>query len=235
MLHKEIVLSSAKGDVLQYCLRKLEAMNAVTSVTVGKHYTHIAVGVDSACYGELIELVCYLLIVDRKYEYLVANINVKDYNQCLCALLSSIIYFDHVQEASRVAKIISGRDKYVIDGIYNFRLGDLIEGWQELVDLTNSLLTSGYNEVDIYNVINFMMSPRLKPDKSIFIADIKSLLLTNVSKGGMIEVPDLYHNDEFNLINAIIAECPTEVIIEGESMNKSILKTLKNIVKVKII
>lgn len=235
MLHKEIVLSGSKSDTIQYCLKRLESMNAVISLHEGKLYTQISVAVDNANYGELINLITYLLIIDKKFEYLINNIAIKEYDQCLCALVSSLVYFDSVQEASRVNRIISGRDKYIIDGLYNFKLQELIEGWRELVDLTNSLLASGYNEVDIFNVINFMMSPRIKPDKSIFIADIKSLLITNVSKGGVIDVPDLYHNDEYNLINAIIAECPTEVIIEGESMDKSILKTLKNIVKIKII
>lgn len=232
---KEIIMSSTRRDEAEKLVRSLQALNTNVEYNEGKHYVRMSVNVDDSLLNKVVQMVVDEIIVRRKFEYITSRLAIDEMTHCLCVLVSALVYFEHNQEWQRVAKKLTTTQCYNIDGLFDFQIDDLISEWQELVELTNSLLKSGYNDTDIYNVASFMLSPRIKAEKSIFIADIKGQLVTNVTKGGMVEVIDLYKDTEYNLINAIIAECPSELIVEGEIATSKLVLTLKNLLKVKII
>ena len=79
-----------------------------------------------------------------------------------------------------------------------------------------------------------MLSNR-NTNKSLFLAQYPDILLANVTDGLMVEHIKLHENEDFNLINTIIAEGASELIIEKNQLKQSLLDCLSNLVKVKIL
>lgn len=230
-----IVARGREGEKTEIINRLNQIDGIVIDVSNGEKFTII-----NAEFPDLEEVrfkltIVKSLLITRKFEYIYDRIKISNMSLAVCTLLSSLVYFDNIQEMKQLSRIIGNTDVYSLDGIYNFRMGEIVDSWNELVELTNSLLLGAHTETDIYNVAGFMMASRLKGEKSIFIADYPSMLITNVSKGGLIDVLNLYDNAEFNLLNAIIAECPTEVIVEKDTLHDELVSTLKNFVKIKMI
>ncbi len=149
------------------------------------------------------------------------------------ACLAALLYFDIEGELEQVLKVIGGKDTISVEGTLNFKLDDLRDSWEELKSI-GEVLVYNESEQDIYNVTNFLMSNR-SGDKSLFLAQYPDILLANVSDGVMVENIKLYKNDDFNLINTIVAECPTELIIEKNQIKNPLYDCLSNIIKIRML
>lgn len=233
-MQKEIIVSNKDVRELEFIKRRLNSIEGATlEISEGRHFVRI--NIDFApewlyfVKGAVID--CLLLV--KKMEFITENINLQNINVPFATLISSLLYFEHTSERSRINKLVINTRNFNIDGIYDFRMGEFKEAWRELVDITNSLIASGCTETDIYNVTTFMMSPNIKQDKALFIADVDRLLLTNLSMGGIVDIPQLFEEPQYNLIAAIISECPAEVVVESGKISEDLLKCLKNILKVK--
>ena len=147
--------------------------------------------------------------------------------------MAALLYFDLDGEVGQVIDIIKDKETISVEGIFNFKLNDMSEEWEELKNI-GEVLVYNESEQDIYNVINFLMSNR-NSDKSLFLAQYPDILLANVSDGVMVDNVKLYKNDDFNLINTVIAESPTELIIEKNQIKGSLYECLSKLVKVKVL
>lgn len=236
MLHKDLIVENGKKREREYLEKILESDEKINfRLAEGDKYHVIAVDYPDEYNALLNKYLAKLILISNKYEFLKKRISKMEMNESVCALISSLVYFDSANEIKKIIRIINEMETISLNGVYTFLLGNLSEEWSELVDLSNSLLNTNHSDTDIWGVANFMMSSRLKGDKSIFIAEYPSLLLTNVSKGSLIDIIKLFDNQEYNLINAIIAECPTEVIVDKEKIDNEVISVLKKIVKVKIL
>ena len=74
-----------------------------------------------------------------------------------------------------------------------------------------------------------------RKDTSLFIADSREILITNVTQGGLVKVPEIYTDKVHNIINAIVKYGASEVVIERGNADKELLNALRNIVDVKIL
>ncbi len=185
------------------------------------------------CESAVREIICDVILNNIKLKYILSSIGKKKIDASLCALISSMLYYDEDKEHDYLLKQISNLKNYCIDGIVNFRLRQIVEEWQELGNILSSTLTKGYGEKEIYSLALYMLGDRKKT--SLFIADSKEILITNVSQGGLVNVPEIYPDKSHNIINAIVKYGASEVVIERGNADKELLNALRNLVDVKIL
>lgn len=235
-MQKHIVLSNGATDDIDFILRELQTLQQVDiGVAKGRHFTRIDLEFEPERLETVKNTVVDTLAINRKKKYILSETNIDTAHYSMVALISALIYFDHDDERMAIANALNNTRTYSIEGLYSFRMKSIIENWSEIVSLTKSLLDTDYSESDIYNVVSFMMSPRLKPDKSIFIADIDNMIVTNVSEGGVIRIKKIFDEPLNNLIAVIAEECPSEVLINSEDVENPMVRCLKNFVKIKVL
>lgn len=235
-MQKHIVLSNGATDDIDFILRELQTLQQVDiGVAKGRHFTRIDLEFEPERLETVKNTVVDTLAINRKKKYILSETNIDTAHYSMVALISALIYFDHDDERMAIANALNNTRTYSIEGLYSFRMKSIIENWSEIVSLTKSLLDTDYSESDIYNVVSFMMSPRLKPDKSVFIADIDNMIVTNVSEGGVIRIKKIFDEPLNNLIAVIAEECPSEVLINSEDVENPMVRCLKNFVKIKVL
>ena len=185
------------------------------------------------CESAVKEIICDVILNNIKLKFILSSIGRRKIDSSLCALISSMLYYDNDKEHDYVLKQISNLKNYCIDGIVNFRLRQIVEEWQELGNILSSTLAKGYGEKEIYSLALYMLGDREKT--SLFIADSKEILITNVSQGGLVKVPEIYQDKSHNIINAIVKYGASEVVIERGNADKELLNALRNLVDVKIL
>ena len=185
------------------------------------------------CESAVKEIICDVILNNIKLKFIISSIGRRKIDSSLCALISSMLYYDNDREHEYVLKQLSNLKNFCIDGIVNFRLRQIVEEWQELGNILSSTLAKGYGEKEIYSLALYMLGDREKT--SLFIADSKEILITNVSQGGLVNVPEIYPDKSHNIINAIVKYGASEVVIERGNADKELLNALRNLVDVKIL
>lgn len=185
------------------------------------------------CEKALREVICDVILNNIKLKFIMSSVGRRKIDSSLCALISSMLYYDGEKEHEYVFNQISRQNNYCVDGIVNFRLRQIVEEWRELGNIISSTLSKGYGEKEIYSLALYMLGDRKKT--SLFIADSKEILITNVSQGGLVNVPEIYQDKAHNIINAIVKYGASEVVIERGNADKELLNALRNLVDVKIL
>ena len=185
------------------------------------------------CEKAVREVICDVILNNIKLKFIMSSVGRRKIDSSLCALISSMLYYDGEKEHEYVFKQISRQNNYCVDGIVNFRLRQIVEEWRELGNIISSTLSKGYGEKEIYSLALYMLGDRKKT--SLFIADSKEILITNVSQGGLVNVPEIYQDKAHNIINAIVKYGASEVVIERGNADKELLNALRNLVDVKIL
>ncbi|MDE6060363.1 MAG: hypothetical protein K2G31_02710, partial [Clostridia bacterium] len=151
------------------------------------------------CLHEILGVV-YLSFI--KLRFFLDKLHVRRLSHAKCALICSIVHFDREFEHSVVAKVLSGSLDYNIDGLLNFRLRALTDGWQELADLANRLLDGCTQESDIYEIATFITGSEGKLNQLV----LSNNNIRNLTRHTSVEVVNLFDSDEYNLLSAIIKE-----------------------------
>ncbi len=185
------------------------------------------------CESAVKEIICDVILNNIKLKFILSSIGRRKIDSSLCALISSMLYYDNDREHEYLLKQIANLKNYCIDGIVNFRLRQIVEEWQELGNILSSTLAKGYGEKEIYSLALYMLGDREKT--SLFIADSKEILITNVSQGGLVNVPEIYPDKSHNIINVTVKYGASEVVIERGNADKELLNALRNLVDVKIL
>ncbi len=163
-----------------------------------------------------------------KLRFFLDKLRIRKMSHAKCALICSIVHFDREFESNVVSKVISGSLDYNIDGIMNFRLRSLSEGWQELADLANRLLDGCNSETDIYEIATFITGSEGKLNQLV----LHHNSLRNLTCHKSVEVVDLFDSQEYNMLSAIIREKPSEILLEDCNFTAPMSATLKKIVRV---
>lgn len=163
-----------------------------------------------------------------KLRFFLNKLHVRSMTHAKCALICSIVHFDREFESGIVTKTLKSALDYNVDGLMNFRLCALSEGWQELADLANRLLEGCNNEADIYDIATFITGSEGKLNQLV----LNHNRLRNLTCHKSVEVVKLFDQDEYNLLSAIIREKPSEILIEGCHFTPPMNATLKKIVRV---
>lgn len=163
-----------------------------------------------------------------KLRFFLDRLHVSKLTHAKCALVCSIVHFDRDFESGIIAKVLKSALDYSIDGLFNFRLRALTEGWQELADLANRLLDGCSDEADIYDIATFITGSEGKLNQLV----LNRNRLRNLTAHHSVEIVNLFDENEYNMLSAIIREKPSEILIEGCNFTEPMNATLKRIVRV---
>ena len=222
-----------KDDVLKKGLERIEGLYFAEGEEEGYlSYDIAAKEFDKdGCIDAVRELIADIILNNVKLQFILTSLGAIDTS--LCTLISSMLYYDNKKEEEYVKKQIASLKNYCVDGIVNFRLRDLVNEWKELGTIILNTIGKGFGEKEIYSLALYMLGER--KDTSLFIADSREILITNVSQGGLVKVPEIYGEKIHNIINAIVKYGASEVVIERGNADKELLNALRNIVDVKIL
>lgn len=187
----------------------------------------------SSCGNAVKESICDVILNSVKLQHIMSALGNVKVNASLCALISSMLYYDSEKEYKFVRKQIECLASYCVDAIVDFRLKELADEWKELGNIIYSTIERGYGEKEIYSLAVYMLGER--KNTSLFIADSKEILITNVSQGGLVNAPEIYPDKTHNIINAIVKYGASEVVVERGKVDKELLNALRNLVDVKIL
>lgn len=224
-----------KDDVLKKGLERIEGLYFAEGEEEGYlSYDIAAKEFDKdGCIDAVRELIADIILNNVKLQFILTSLGKRAIDTSLCTLISSMLYYDNKKEEEYVKKQIAALKNYCVDGIVNFRLRDLVNEWKELGTIILNTIGKGFGEKEIYSLALYMLGER--KDTSLFIADSREILITNVSQGELVKVPEIYGEKIHNIINAIVKYGASEVVIERGNADKELLNALRNIVDVKIL
>lgn len=224
-----------KDDVLKRGLERIEGLYFADGVC-GNYASFDIAAKDRdkpVVKNKVLDLITEIILNNVKAEYITSALVRRKINPSLCTLISSMLYYDNAKEQAIVRKVLQSLDGYCIDGIVNFRLRNLVEEWKKLGGVIVNTVERGFCDKDVYSLALYMLGERR--GTSLFIADSKEILITNVTKGGLVNVPEIYSEKIHNIINAIVKYGASEVVIERQNADRELLSALRNIVDVKIL
>ncbi|MDE5616661.1 MAG: hypothetical protein K2I78_02610 [Clostridia bacterium] len=224
-----------KEDVLKKGLERIEGLYFAEGEEDGyMSYDVASKEYDKdGCQTAVRELIADIILNNVKLQFILSSLGKRAIDTSLCTLISSMLYYENKKEEEFVRKQIAALKNYCVDGIVNFRLRDLVNEWKELGSIILNTIGKGFGEKEIYSLALYMLGER--KDTSLFIADSREILITNVTQGGLVKVPEIYGDKIHNIINAIVKYGASEVVIERGNADKELLNALRNIVDVKIL
>lgn len=232
-MNKKIIVAKDNAIAYDYLSNNFASVGIKFKIKKSTLFNFILVELDASMRDIYLNILAKAVIISHKYKVLIDTFKEVEWTYAKVACLASILYFDIDGEIDTVIPAIADEDTISVEGIFDFKLPQIREDWEELKSI-GQVLIYGDSDEDIYNVINFMMTGRTD-GKSLFLAQYPDILLANVSEGVMVDSVKFYQNDDFNLINNVIAESPVELIVEKNQLKKSLLDCLSKIVKVKIL
>ena len=140
-----------------------------------------------------------------------------------CSLICSLVHFDRRDEENMLRRAVAETADFNVDGIYNFRLQELKQNWEEVSSLASRLMNS--TDGDTYDVASFITSTEGAKNR---IA-IERGRVFNVTEKREVKVLNVFDENEHNLIMAVIGESPEEIVIEDTPLSKEMYDTLKHI------
>lgn len=225
------------GDFIEKRLAKIQGLSFVAENCNSRVFYHLAASdyETERIKSQVLDIVAEVVLVRAKLDYLLKNLSLSQISLPIGALLSSLIYFESHHEKKFLLNALSKYREYSIDGIVNFRIGKLKKGWDELATLTKSFLQLKCKDKEVFNLIMFMANNSRQKKQTLLIADDgEGIVLTNVSQGCVVEVCPVFCEKCLDIVNAVLSQNPTELIIEGKNCDKTVYELLKNFLKIKM-
>ena len=163
-----------------------------------------------------------------KFDYFKERIPLCNFNHAKCALLSSIVCFDNDFESGIVAKTLANSLDYNVDGIFNFRLRNLKSAWDEVAEVASRLVENSSCDNDIYDVASFIAGS--DGGKNEIVVDQSGM--RNVTEGKRVLPIDVFGDDEYDMLFAIIREKPKEIYLHDVEFSRPMMDCLCKIAKV---
>lgn len=164
-----------------------------------------------------------IILTYMKTRFFLEKLPAFTLNHATCSLICSLVHFDRRYEENMLRKALAETADFNVDGLYNFRLTALKQNWDEVVALATRLMNS--TDSDAYDISAFITST----DSADNRVAIDNNEVYNLTAGKKANVLNVFDNEEFNLIMAVIGECPEEIIVERSELSKDMLTTLKRI------
>lgn len=232
-MNKKVIIEKTNVIAYDYLVNNFASSGIKFKLKKSVTFIFFEVDLESGQIDLFLKYTAKSIILSHKYESIIKVFEGVELTYANVACIAALLNFDLDGEIAQVVDMIHDKNTISVEGTFNFLLSDLSEEWEELKNI-GDVLVYNESEQDIYNVINFLMNNR-NNEKSLFLAQYPEILLANVSDGIMVDNIKLYKNEDFNLINTIIAESPTELIIEKNQIKGSLYECLSKIVKVKVL
>ena len=188
--------------------------------------------------GEIIRIITNVVLVYFKARYFknkLAGGESGGLGNAMSILIAALIYFDVGMETNLLSGKIEASKEYAVDGMYQFKMTELIENWDELCELSSGLLAAKPDERDIFNLTTFLIDASDGKKNKILVEGAPAGGMPdvfNMSTKQKIFVHNIFDNEKQNLLCAIIGCYPKEIYVRN-SLPFQNLDELKKLVKIK--
>ena len=213
---------------IDYIVSKVEKMRDL-SIAVEESRDRIWIYLASLCEKsavieeEITSLLQDVILTYMKTTFFLERLPSFTLTHATCSLICSLVHFDRRFEENLLRRAIAETADFNVDGLYNFRLLELKQNWEEVISLATRLMNG--TDSDAYDISAFITSTD-NADNRVAIDHNEVYNLTTGKKANILTVFD---NDEFNIIMAVIGECPEEIVVERSNLTGDMLTTLKRI------
>lgn len=208
---KERTLGVSKGARACYMDEFLNENKKLYTSECDDNYVYYTVA-DSD--GWLVPLICEIIVLFDKFDEVSRHIRPK--NGCsypVCAYMGSVLSIDAKLEKEQIIPLIPDDAFINLAGIYNFCMNEVRASWQSLGVLSGKLYAQCKTERDIYSLTSFMLG--VENESATLTVDKQEIITLN-KDGKSLKVPNFFDNSEMNAITTILANSPSEIVINGK-------------------
>lgn len=216
------------GNRLKNCI-------AVSALNMSGRRLYCSFGCEAHMRSQMIAAVKDYIIeifgVACKFDYIKRNLTLDLPKLNYEVLLHTLVAFDRENEHKMLNKIIHVEDGMTLDGVYNFKLGELKERWKEICDLTRSNGAYLYDDETYNELLRFLISAiNPKINKLTICEKDGKYRLTGSLKNRSL---DIFVGSGAELMYYVIDLAPLELVIDGIITNSELYKKLDGIFDVK--
>ncbi len=236
MEHRQLIIENENIVQINYLI-KLLSTDARISFDIEKSFKYTIIDVDlpPSYVTTFNKFVAKAIILTEKFTFLSNLLDMEELDYARVTFFSTLLYFDIAHEINIIASGIACDKTISLSGVFNFKFSVIKDEWAELVELIATILNSPHEDEDIFSISAFMLSSRSSADKTVFIAEYPEILLTNVTDGVVCDTISIYEESKFNLIDALIGECPSEVVLEKGSIPEELFNVISKIMQIKLL
>lgn len=213
------------GEMIE---KKLCECSAVSAVNLSGGRVYCSFGCEPAHKQQLISAVKECLAdmfgVVCKFDFIKRNLTVKLSNLNYEMLLHTLVAFDRENERKILNKLIKVEDGMALDGIFNFKMGELKQRWLEICDLTRNNGAYLYDDETYNELLRFLISAVNPKINKLTVRECNGKYrLTGSLKNSVL---DLIICNSSELMYYLIDLAPLELIIDGGISNRELSKRL---------
>lgn len=182
---------------------------------------------------ELNKLILKILLVDMKFNYMKSKTLVKEFDRETSTLFSAMLFFDRKYEEEYVKEILSRQYEYSLDGIFNFKFGELKKNWDFVIDLYNNVYGSSE---DIRNVTKYIIESGRDEENALYLTEKGGKrVVIDTKRGKRIDNISIYDEEEFNLIATLLYGQPKTLYIDKNEKFMLFLNLFEDMVEIKTV
>jgi len=207
---------------------KLESCSAVSALNMSGRRLYCSFACEPANRAQMLAAVKDCLIemyaVFTKFDFIKRNLLLTLPPLRYEILLRTLVAFDRENEHRILSKIVRVEDGMALDGIFDFRLGELKERWLEICKLTKSNGAYLYDDETYNELLRFLISAVNPKINKLTVRETDgNYRLRGALKSGML---DLKACDSIELMYYLIDLAPLELVIEGGITNSELSNRL---------
>lgn len=230
-----VSVDSAKTDWLysvdDVIRNKLKDCSAVSALDFTGRRVYCSFGCEQESRTQLISAIKECLVetfgVMSKFDFIKRNLllSLPPLNYEL--LLHTLVAFDRENERKLLNKLIRVEDGMTLDGIFNFKLGELKDRWIEICNLTRNNGAYLYDDETYNELLRFLISAVNPKINKLTVKEYEGRYrLTGSLKNSVL---DLNLGNSAELMYCLIDLAPLELIIDGGITNRELSKRLEGI------
>lgn len=241
MYQVTVSVDSSKADWLysveDVINNKLKSCYAVSAICASGRRVYCSFGCEPQNRAQMLSAVKEGLVemygVVTKFDYIKKNLLIGLPPLRYEILLHTLVAFDRENEHKLLNGILEVRDGMNLDGIFDFKLGELKERWLEICKLTKSNGTYLYDDETYNELLRFLISAvNPKINKLTVCENNGKYRLTGAMKNSTLELSAC---DSMELMYYLIDLAPLELVIDGRISNRELSQRLVGIFDAKTV
>ncbi len=227
-----VSVDSAKAEWLysidDVIRNKLSDCFAVSALDISGRRLYYSFGCEAQSKARMLAVVKECLVdmygVLCKFDFIKRNLSINLPQMNYELLLHTLVAFDRENERKLLNKIVHVEDGMTIDGIFNFRLGELKERWLEICNLTRNNGAYLYDDETYNELLRFLISAVNPKINKLTVCETEGKYrLTGSLKNSVLDL-DVGNSSE--LMYCLVDLAPLELVIDGRISNRELSKRL---------
>ncbi|MCM1367384.1 MAG: hypothetical protein NC184_01025 [Roseburia sp.] len=232
MFQLTVSVDSSKADWLysveDIIKNKLNNCFAVSALSMSGRRLYCGFGCEPQYRAQMLadikECLVEMYAVVTKFDYIKKNLSLSLPHIRYEILLRTLVAFDRENEHKLLQNALHVEDGMALDGVFNFKLGELKERWLEICNLTKSNGAYLYDDQTYNELLKFLISAvNPKISKLTVCENDGKYRLTGALKNSTL---DLSACDALELMYYLIDLAPLELIIDGSISNSELSQRL---------